>query len=384
MLLVVLLIWSRLCRRRRRLARTWFLSFVASVLSFDRAGRLLPVSLQRVSDWWEDDVMTMGEYQFRNHFRLKRSVFNQLVDDLNMPRAPNGIKREKMVGIALYRLASGLTLRDISNLCSVSTSTVNKCTKIVVHYINTRLGNRITWPTTERELRKCAQTFLKFGSVYGCIGAVDGSLINLKKNPGDESWYDRHGNYSINTLAICDGNTRFLEVFTGCQGSFNDQRVMRLSRVPSLGQALPRGYFIIGDGGYQLEPWCLIPYKSQVSAQSRNKSRYNGWLSRSRVKIEHAFGSLKGRWKILQGIDMKIPLAVRTIIACCILHNYCLDNNDEWIIDQQLPSVPPAHLPLPAGWLPVPRRSAQMRADADAVRRSVVNQLSLNALNMNG
>lgn len=51
--------------------------------------------------------------------------------------------------------------------------------------------------------------------------------------------------------------------------------------------------------------------------------------SKARVAIEHTFGSLKGRWRILKYIDVySISKVTDIITACCILHNFCLINNE--------------------------------------------------------
>ncbi|TGZ57063.1 Nuclease harbi1 [Temnothorax longispinosus] len=53
-----------------------------------------------------------------------------------------------------------------------------------------------------------------------------------------------------------------------------------------------------------------------------------------RQVIERAFALLKGRWRRLKYLDMNrddvIPF---TIIACCVLHNICLDGVHDIIED---------------------------------------------------
>jgi len=47
--------------------------------------------------------------------------------------------------------------------------------------------------------------------------------------------------------------------------------------------------------------------------------------------VERSIGLLKGRWRcLLDKLPMKrMDLISRYIIACCVLHNLCLLNNDE-------------------------------------------------------
>lgn len=42
-----------------------------------------------------------------------------------------------------------------------------------------------------------------------------------------------------------------------------------------------------------------------------------------RVKIENAYGQLKGRFQILRNLNMDLRFAAQTITACCVLHNFC-------------------------------------------------------------
>lgn len=47
--------------------------------------------------------------------------------------------------------------------------------------------------------------------------------------------------------------------------------------------------------------------------------------------MEHTFGILKSRWRILKYINVNCPKkASKIIAACCVLHNFCLINLDDW------------------------------------------------------
>ena len=54
--------------------------------------------------------------------------------------------------------------------------------------------------------------------------------------------------------------------------------------------------------------------------------QFNTRLSSVRVKIEQAFGLLKGKWRRLLSLSFKTPkLNTIFIIACCVLHNIGID-----------------------------------------------------------
>ena len=90
----------------------------------------------------------------------------------------------------------------------------------------------------------------------------------------------------------------------------------------------------------------MKPYPERRAITPSQRS-FNKALSRARVVVERAFGMLKGRWRCLlvtldESVD-KIPLS---IIACCILHNICIEVRDDVDVDpeddepDELPPLP--------------------------------------------
>lgn len=63
---------------------------------------------------------------------------------------------------------------------------------------------------------------------------------------------------------------------------------------------------------------------------SHKQRKYNKKkLSQTRVKIENAFGLLKGRFRQLHRLDFHNVLKVsQFILAYCALHNICINYND--------------------------------------------------------
>lgn len=55
---------------------------------------------------------------------------------------------------------------------------------------------------------------------------------------------------------------------------------------------------------------------------SREKDKFNKTLNSARVKVEMAFGRLKGRWRLLlKRSDINYTFMPQVIVACCVLHN---------------------------------------------------------------
>ena len=59
--------------------------------------------------------------------------------------------------------------------------------------------------------------------------------------------------------------------------------------------------------------------------------QFNKQLSAARVKVKCAFGILKGGWRILSLIkEASVARVSKIIVACTVLHNFCILNRDEW------------------------------------------------------
>ncbi len=56
-----------------------------------------------------------------------------------------------------------------------------------------------------------------------------------------------------------------------------------------------------------------------------DKQKYDSSMNLGRVIIENAFGSLKNGWRILKHFSSKVDRVARVVVACCVLHNYCLE-----------------------------------------------------------
>ena len=79
-----------------------------------------------------------------------------------------------------------------------------------------------------------------------------------------------------------------------------------------------------------LKPGLLLHGLKNDGKLTREQRQFNYVLSSTRIKIEHTFGLLKGRfWKLKVMMDIDkvedIPLLVT---SACVLHNFCLLNED--------------------------------------------------------
>lgn len=173
------------------------------------------------------------------------------------------------------------------------------------------------------------------------IGAIDGTHIKIRAPSIDAASYiNRKGFPSLNVQLVCDSRGLFTYCYAGEVGSIHDARVFRNSPLTRF-LDMPDAYFpndshIIGDAAYQIHPHLLVPFRDNGHLSNRQKN-FNYCLSSTRMAIERAIGQLKIRFRILLDClpltDVKkIP---EFIIACCVLHNICILQNDVMIVGVQ-------------------------------------------------
>ena len=176
-----------------------------------------------------------------------------------------------------------------------------------------------------------------------CVGAVDGSHIPIQMpwhSQGHHDYRNRKGFFSTVLQGCIDFSCKFISINVGFPGSAHDGRVYRRSslcqRINS-GSLLPVMHreiggvkvypYILGDAAYGLNVHPMKGYPG--AALSIKEEWFNVRLSSARMCIERSFGTLKGRWRILQkpSESKKIFNHCRMTAACCVLHNMCIDEN---------------------------------------------------------
>lgn len=89
-----------------------------------------------------------------------------------------------------------------------------------------------------------------------------------------------------------------------------------------------RNYHLVADSAYPLNEYILTPFRDNgyLNAQQKN---FNRKLSSIRISIEHVFGILKSRFRILRYVNKYNTLYIpQLVLACCILHNICAKQKD--------------------------------------------------------
>ena len=203
----------------------------------------------------------------------------------------------------------------------------------------------IAWP----EGPKLEAVFQEFANLRNhhiftsCAGAIDGTFIKINcpfsqtSDPSEFNSYKKY--YAIQVLAVALPNFVISYVFAGMPGSRTDKFVLKRSSLyRRVRDFLPEGAYLLGDGGFQLFIWLMIPFTAaqvagkKVSDYIKAKRRAYDFSQKShRVVVEQAFGILKGRFRCLRnGLSCHLRNVEAHVIACIVLHNICILQNDLW------------------------------------------------------
>jgi hypothetical protein len=135
-----------------------------------------------------------------------------------------------------------------------------------------------------------------------------------------------------------------------CPGSAADWTAYSGSKLQKWVSQLPLSMFVLADTVYMPCNKLLIPFIGSQRDNPENSS-FNYFLSQLQVCIEQAFGLVVGKWQIfLHALEFPLPKVSKIIMACCQLHNLCInkkladgDDLQHWIqpvfLRAQLPKV---------------------------------------------
>jgi hypothetical protein len=299
-----------------------------------------------ISQYWFNEIcLNMQDFEFKRHFRLTRSTFEwlccEIIPFLRREITGSGIVGlawEQKIGASLWFLATGECFRSIGDRFGMGESTFSYALRDFINIIITNfLAEKIAFLNTEVEVNEITSGFRTIGRIPNIIGAIDGSHIPIKVShlfPVD--YFNRKGFYSIVLQAVVDHNKKFLDICSGWPGSTHDSRVLTNSNLynkfnnqNNLVTTYFNNKYILGDGGYPNLGWLIVPYKDIGRGLTQQQTYFNLKHSQTRIKVEQAFGLLKGRWRcLLNNLEISFEIVPHVITACCILHNICEERHD--------------------------------------------------------
>ncbi|KAM0996380.1 hypothetical protein ACFX13_006450 [Malus domestica] len=311
-------------------------------------------------DWWDEFSRRINGMQspskvldkFESVFKLSRKTFEyicSLVSEDMMAKSAhfvftNGkpLSLHDQVAVALRRLSSGESLVTIGDSFGVNHSTVSQVTWRFVEAMEERGLHHLQWPSTEAEMAEVKSKFQKIRGFPNCCGVVDTTHIMMclpASDPTSNAWLDQEKNHSMVLQAIVDPDMRFRDIVTGWPGKMKDWSVFQSSNFYQLcargerlngkrlelSTGLDIREYILGDLGFSLLPYLVIPYEGKELPEP--KAQFNKWHYATQKVAQRALARLKDRWRIIQGVmwrpdKHRLP---RIILVCCLLHNIVID-----------------------------------------------------------
>ena len=288
---------------------------------------------------WAAHNERLTDREFCRLYRMCRASFVELVgrlrdrlsrdDDMGRRSSSGAISVELQLSMTLRFLAGGSYL-DIAYFHGVHAATLFAAIWRVVEAIDETF--HLEFPGDPESCERVAKGFCeRFDNpLIGCVGAVDGLAIEIRRPPSSvcpksRSFYNRKGFFAYVLQAACDHTYRFTFASCKCTGSTHDSAAFAVS---SLGMrlnnyGLPPGFWIAGDEAYPAGPSLLTPWPGRDLSPS--KDSFNYWLSSSRIHIEQSFGILVSRWGILwRALEVDYRKVPQLVMALLKLHNHCL------------------------------------------------------------
>ncbi|KAI4334495.1 hypothetical protein L6164_019178 [Bauhinia variegata] len=317
-------------------------------------------------DWWDEFSKRIHGLQqspskgldcFESVFKISRKTFQYICslvkEDMEGKSAhfvfTNGksMALYDQVAVALRRLGSGESLVTIGDSFGLNHSTVSQVTWRFVESMEQRGLHHLQWPCTEEEMTAIKYKFEKIRGFPNCCGVIDATHITMclsASEPSTNVWLDHEKNHSMILQAIVDPDMRFRDIVTGWPGKMKEWSVFESSNFHKLcdkgdrlnGKKLqlpPQGSeireYIIGDSGYPLLPYLVVPYEGEQLSEP--KADFNKRHFATQMVAQRALARLKEMWRIIKGVmwrpdKHRLP---RIILVCCLLHNIVIDTKDE-------------------------------------------------------
>jgi hypothetical protein len=304
-------------------------------ITSSESGRRPPSQILTVANNQFKNVEASGNLAwYREHLRVTRSSFDQIVALIKEKHSKKSYWNEKhdfraQVAAALHYLTHESGAAATGSVFGMSQSSVHR-------YVDQFIAAALKWkeivikfPTTENEWEKISAGFESICGMPFVVGAIDGTLVEIARPYEFHGWYCRKFYPALNVQGVVDDRKRFMHI--SCfSGSHNDKSMFNLSSFSSEIKNTPKGYFFIGDAGYKLTEQLLTPYPYS-STISEKELKYNYIHSRTRMKVESAYGQLKEKFRIFQcRLLHKSPEKMaEVIVTCAIVHNWLISMEDE-------------------------------------------------------
>lgn len=333
---------------QRLTEKLWFIWVVWLIVRKCLAERVRPVTM----NFWESIALQLSEEGFQKRFRLSKSCFWALAQQLRPYLKPNrGTGRrykygaKKQLGVFIYRIAErgGRSVQSICDTWGLSQgSVVNITNKVCKGLIS-----------LEALYRPQPLPDVRLSNILGwnIVGYMDGTLHEVW-NPGLEN-ICRKGTLCMNTLGVADGQLRFIFIHTGYHGSVADGRIQALSGFNDWLMKNSPNAFCVADSGLTNSPQVVTQFEhgqTMLNTLLSRKKRYFNRIMSALKTVERAWGMFEVRFQVFKGA---LPFesfgqATKVARAAFVLHNAAISFNSPvseeemraWLEERKLPATP--------------------------------------------
>ncbi|XP_071725287.1 protein ANTAGONIST OF LIKE HETEROCHROMATIN PROTEIN 1 [Rutidosis leptorrhynchoides] len=284
----------------------------------------------------------LRDAQWRSMYGLSYPVFTTVVEKLKpyITASNLSLPSDYAVAMVLSRLAHGYSAKALAARYSLEPYLISKITNMITRLLATKLYPEIIKiPASRRRLVETTQAFEEITSLPNVCGAIDGTPIKLRRVNSDRNYGNlykcKYGYDSVLLQVVADHKKVFWDVCVKAPGGEDDGSHFRDSllcnrlisgdivwdKVINV-RGLPVRPFIVGDWCYPLLSFLMTPF-SPNGMGTPAQNLFDGMLMKGRSVVVDAVSLLKGRWKILQNLNVGLSHAPQTIVACCVLHNLC-------------------------------------------------------------
>lgn len=292
----------------------------------------------RLDECTEKALYKYSDEEFFQDFRIRRNVVLPLIEryaksSFYVVRADRGgipqKSPEEHILCFLWYATNKVCIKDVSIRFGLSESTVHGITERLLDYLCSLLPKEICFPENLDLLSDDFEQVANFPGVVGCIG---GTRIKTRSPSYSQATPSTHrqGSASVTLQAVCDSSCRFMDIFVGPPGDLQLDSVFLAS---PLAEELPYWcldkYHLLGGAGYPLREYLLTPYDNAAGCSECSEIEFNRRHEKTRSKIDDTFRLLRQRFKQLHFLEFVTANKMRRfIMACCVLHNICVQAGD--------------------------------------------------------
>ncbi|RWS19985.1 putative nuclease HARBI1-like protein [Leptotrombidium deliense] len=276
-------------------------------------------------------LVLLNEREFHQRYRMSKHCFEKLlsfignsldnVDNRNHPPAP-----EIQLLTALRYYATGVFQHVDGDLMNLSQATVCRIVAKVSNILAGKAREIIHFPEPA-DCQAEQDGFFQIAGFPGVIGVIDCTHVEIKvPKVKQERYRNRKNKTTLNVQVIIGCDMRFTNIVCRWPGSVHDSRIFRRSKINSSLNAGNYSGHLLGDAGYGCKKYLLTPLSNPVTIAEK---RYQKRFIKTRLLVEQTFGCWK--WKfhsLLKGLRSSIGNSLNTIIACAVLWNFMVRENE--------------------------------------------------------